>query len=342
MNGDLSQGGDGIISERSGQRQHHLQQRHSTAAAASTWTAFKTPASRTTSSTTTTPAASRSTKSTAPSGSTGNVVVNNTIHIAANGRWALNIKDGSTGNTAYNNILVSEHPTYGAIDLSADSLTDFKSDYNVVISKFSFDDSFISLAQWRSQTGQDAHSIAAEPEALFENWTSGDYELLANAVARDFGTSTLAPLVDITGKSRPIGAKIDVGAYEFGLAPLLGDFNHDGKVNAADYTVWRNGLRSIYTAADYNNWKSHFGESNGAGSGAIGSTGANAAVPEPRAIQFLLMASGWLLCFVRKLYNRNRRGSTTVCQLARSGGGHHESAVPCISSDAVVVGGRCQ
>jgi hypothetical protein len=224
-------------------------------------------------------------------GSTGNVVVNNTIHVASNGRWALNIKDGSSGNTAFNNILVSEHPTYGAIDLSADSRPGFISDYNVIIAKFSYDEDFISLAQWHTQTGQDMHSIVAEPEALFENWDAGEYELLATASARDAGVATLAaklaPQVDLTGKPRPIGAKIDVGAYEFGLTPLAGDFNQNGTVDAADYTTWRNGLGSIYNQGDYEVWKSHFGES-GSGSGAAGSASAGAsAVPEPATVMLL-------------------------------------------------------
>jgi hypothetical protein len=42
---------------------------------------------------------------------------------------------------------------------------------------------------------------------------------------------------------------------------LPGDFNHDGFVNLTDYTVWRNGLGTIYFADDYDDWKLHFGES---------------------------------------------------------------------------------
>jgi hypothetical protein len=56
-----------------------------------------------------------------------------------------------------------------------------------------------------------------------------------------------------------------------------GDFNGDGMVNAADYSVWRNGLGSIYTQADYEIWKAHFGESWPPGSSATSSV----AVPEP-------------------------------------------------------------
>ena len=39
-------------------------------------------------------------------GSSGNLVVNNTVIVAADGRWALNIQSGSTGNTVRNNILL--------------------------------------------------------------------------------------------------------------------------------------------------------------------------------------------------------------------------------------------
>jgi len=59
------------------------------------------------------------------------------------------------------------------------------------------------------------------------------------------------------------------------VSNIPGDFNFDGAVNAADYTVWRNGLGSSYSIADYDVWKSHFGVlAPSAGGGA-------AAVPEP-------------------------------------------------------------
>ena len=68
--------------------------------------------------------------------SSGNVVVNNTIHQASNGRWALNIQDGAVNNTVLNNILVTQHSFRGAIDVSADSLSGLASDYNAVVSRF--------------------------------------------------------------------------------------------------------------------------------------------------------------------------------------------------------------
>jgi hypothetical protein len=93
------------------------------------------------------------------------------------------------------------------------------------------------------------------------------------------------------------------------LPPLLGDFNHDGTVGAADYTLWRNslgqtGLASFtaadangdgrVTAADYNIWKSHFGESlpgfNGDSGGA--SLAVPAAVEAPAAVTAEDMPAG--------------------------------------------------
>jgi len=67
---------------------------------------------------------------------------------------------------------------------------------------------------------------------------------------------------------------------------LDGDYNADGAVDAADYTVWRDGLGSIYTPADYEVWKAHFGQS--AGSGSLAFSASHAAVPEPTSL--------WLMC----------------------------------------------
>jgi hypothetical protein len=72
-------------------------------------------------------------------------------------------------------------------------------------------------------------------------------------------------------------ALVDVGWTVLPPTGLPGDLNHDNIVNAADYTVWRNGLGSIYTENDYDVWKMHFGESIGSGSGSRGVP----AVPEP-------------------------------------------------------------
>jgi fibronectin-binding autotransporter adhesin len=39
-----------------------------------------------------------------------------------------------------------------------------------------------------------------------------------------------------------------------------GDFNHDGMVDGGDYVMWRKGLGTKYTAADFDSWRAHFGQ----------------------------------------------------------------------------------
>lgn len=64
---------------------------------------------------------------------------------------------------------------------------------------------------------------------------------------------------------------------------LAGDFNFNGVVDAADYVLWRKGLGTIYTQADYNAWRANFGQAIGSGSFVNGS------VPEPRSVVTLLV-----------------------------------------------------
>ncbi|HEX5472968.1 MAG TPA: hypothetical protein VFW73_13835 [Lacipirellulaceae bacterium] len=71
--------------------------------------------------------------------------------------------------------------------------------------------------------------------------------------------------------------------YTFlGFAALAGDYNADGRVDAADYVLWR---KTDGTPDRYNTWRMHFGQTAGSGASAI----ANATVPEPASILILLM-----------------------------------------------------
>jgi probable HAF family extracellular repeat protein len=85
------------------------------------------------------------------------------------------------------------------------------------------------------------------------------------------------------------GQGLIAGEYHaFLLTPtLLGDFNGDGTVDAADYVVWRKGLGTTYTQSDYTVWRAHFGQT--AGNGA--STIENAAIPEPATLALLILAA---------------------------------------------------
>ena len=118
--------------------------------------------------------------------SMNNTVVNNTVDQASDGQWAMNIQDGSTGNTLRNNIFVSSHPFRGAIDISSNSLSGFSSDYNAVISRFTTDggNSVKTLAQWQAATGQDAHSLVSSAAGARPDPANGNYRLLANSPGR--------------------------------------------------------------------------------------------------------------------------------------------------------------
>lgn len=67
------------------------------------------------------------------------------------------------------------------------------------------------------------------------------------------------------------------------LAGLAGDFNGDGMVDAADYTVWRDGLGTTYTPDDYTIWANNYGAT--ANSTTNSTTNS---VPEPSAGLLLL------------------------------------------------------
>ena len=84
---------------------------------------------------------------------------------------------------------------------------------------------------------------------------------------------------------------------------LAGDYNGDGIVDAADYTIWRNTLGQtgsglaadgtgpagvpdgVVDQLDYDFWKANFGNHSGTGAGAT------AAVPEPSTLWMLLVAA---------------------------------------------------
>lgn len=74
------------------------------------------------------------------------------------------------------------------------------------------------------------------------------------------------------------GLAPDLGAFESGI---FGDYNSDGVVNAADYTVWRDNIGGGFLPPDYGVWTTHYGEGAAAG----------LSVPEPSALTLLLIAS---------------------------------------------------
>jgi hypothetical protein len=89
------------------------------------------------------------------------------------------------------------------------------------------------------------------------------------------------------------------GAQKYSLVVAPGDYNGDGTVDAADYTVWRNTLGSaddlradgngdlVIDSGDYDMWRAAFGATYDFALDAAGA--ATATVPEPAAILLLLL-----------------------------------------------------
>lgn len=194
-----------------------------------------------------------------------NVVVNNTIINGSianpNTRWCVNISDGSTGNTVFNNILLNYHGFRGSIIIDAASLPGFTSDYNIVMDRLDPDGDgptpTLTLVQWRAATGQDAHSIALPQAAwagLFVDTAANQYLLQENSAARDTGATMLAthaaPPTDLRGAVRPAGPAFDIGAYEF--VPCIGDYDQNGSVNSQDFFDFLAAFFLLETAADVN------------------------------------------------------------------------------------------
>ena len=149
-------------------------------------------------------------------GSRNNQVINNTILMAANARWAINLKNRSTGNRVWNNILLNDNPSRGSVNIAADSLAGSCCDYNIVADRFSPDDgeSVITLKSWITTTGFDRHSRQAQPHELFVNAHAGDYHLSIDSPAIDAADPAIFPRQDLEGQRRPSGPGPDIGAFE--------------------------------------------------------------------------------------------------------------------------------
>jgi len=181
-------------------------------------------------------------------GSSRNRVYNNTIVMAADGRWCINIPGSSegqpnpTGNDVKNNILYTPHTFRGSVSTYSSVVAGFACDYNVVVNRFSIDggNTNMSLSQWQA-FGHDQHSIVATPAQLFNNASANDYTLKSGSLAIDAGTPLGSDVSDdLIGTPRPQRGGYDVGCYEVaGGAPTppVADFSGAPLSGVAPVTV---------------------------------------------------------------------------------------------------------
>jgi hypothetical protein len=122
----------------------------------------------------------------------------------------------------------------------------------------------------------------------FQIASAGGVAIRRDAVSGDPAVNFLASFGSATATTGTVFEFAFVTQFTVQSVPELpGDYNEDGKVDAADYVVWRYGLGTTYTPGDYNIWRAHFGQT--AGSGAVDQLSPvppsaeplSAAVPEP-------------------------------------------------------------
>ncbi|MCP5105540.1 MAG: hypothetical protein GY950_19290 [bacterium] len=146
-------------------------------------------------------------------------IIHNTIYFRpTEGRWAVSLKNGSTGARIYNNILAGGRR--GGFEFNSNCLTGIEIDYNIY---FRFDAIFLvtyedvrhyTLSQWQA-AGYDHNSISDSPQNLFMDTGNGDFHLGDTSNAVDMGTDRGLEY-DFEGTARPQGAGPDVGADEKG------------------------------------------------------------------------------------------------------------------------------
>jgi hypothetical protein len=126
----------------------------------------------------------------------------------------------------------------------------------------------------------------------FVDPVNGDYRLSLSSPYKNRATDGRDPGVDFDALSAKTARALN------GISETLGDYNGDGKVDAADYTVWHDSLGRTGTGlaadgngnglvdfGDYDVWNTNYGNHSGLG------TSGNAAIPEPttRLILFVGM-----------------------------------------------------
>lgn len=128
-----------------------------------------------------------------------------------------------------------------------------------------------AASRWRIIIGGNAEITSAGPEhELFaENGFSlGFSEVIRpQATGRWTYSSLVLPVVErleLLSRLEALAGNgemdVDTLELEFIGQYIDGDYNMDGKVNAADYVVWRKGFKDgISTPADYLAWRRNFG-----------------------------------------------------------------------------------
>lgn len=208
--------------------------------------------------------------------------------------------------SAINSVVLEVNPNTGAASLVN------QSGFNIALDSYLITSTsdVLNTAGWSplatSQSGWTASSGKAD--RLFEGNLLGSTPLLAGGGSLSLGIPINPALIDdetdISLAITVLGSDAIRGGVLFTealtVAGIPGDFNNNGVVDLADYTVWRDNLGASAETAlsgngdgvggvdvgDYQLWKNSFSSS--AASAALSPSVASAAVPEPASLLMFL------------------------------------------------------
>ena len=233
------------------------------------------------------------------------------------------------GNLQYTDIDIDALGNLGVLEAAFDYATGPITPDPVIGNRTRFQLQGLDPAKTYSLTFYGSHIYSFDATTVYSIYTDDTYATLVDSTTLDHQDplefsahnrdqvatiAGLAPQADNILYVEFVGLQTGELGYlnsmqiESSAAPLLvGDYNGNNVVDAADYTVWRNSLGTTNILPNdpiggtigpdqYNNWKSNFGMTRGGGSGiAVGS-----AVPEPGTTWFCLLASVGAACVRRR------------------------------------------
>ncbi|MEO1497838.1 MAG: PEP-CTERM sorting domain-containing protein [Planctomycetota bacterium] len=201
------------------------------------------------------------------------------------------------------------HPKSGHAALVNDTGATFDIDYYRV----QRGDVALIEPNWRSLEDQGVDAVdGADPgstagDSLGETWVEAggsgpdllsESFLLSSSVLDADEALPLGRVIDLSGDETQLTFEYrdavsgNVAMGEVVVMELLpGDFNLDGSVDIADYTVWRDNASGLFSPSDYTVWVNNFGAQFG---------GSSLAVPEPGAVGLLSLLALASLCGFRR------------------------------------------
>jgi autotransporter-associated beta strand protein len=244
--------------------------------------------------------------------SQGYIQFTGTITGGPTNRLTLTTTTASANHGSY--VLSGANTFSGAIDLNGGRLTT-----DIIQDGGNFDSSFVTSYPNATFGTGDIHLVSQSPlisgavsrmtipsgvlNAIGDNATltidginnglRASFAELGNGIDERVGHLVLGGTTELNGVtygSSTSGAIFQDDTYFTGNGEIqtgiLGDFNGDGVVNAADYAVWRKSYSS--NLALFSLWQANFGNVSGAGSSGGGLK--SAAVPEPASMVLALFA----------------------------------------------------